>query len=86
MPRERPASSYRPAEAEGMAQQELLPPHDHCLVCDAPVDVGEKYCGDACKAADDVQKRKDKRNNYLFLGGMAAALIVVMIISLLLKG
>jgi predicted nucleic acid-binding Zn ribbon protein len=69
-----------------MTQQELLPPHDHCVVCDMPVDVGEKFCGDACKAADEVQKRKEKRNNYLFLGGMAAALVIVTIISLVLKG
>jgi predicted nucleic acid-binding Zn ribbon protein len=69
-----------------LVQPELLPPHDHCVVCDTPVDVGEKYCSDACRVADAAQSRKEKRNNYLFLGGMAAALIVVMIISLVLKG
>jgi predicted nucleic acid-binding Zn ribbon protein len=69
-----------------MAQPpELLPPHDHCAVCDTPVDVGEKYCCDACKEKEAAQQRKEKRNTYIFFGVAAAALVAVMVISLLLR-
>jgi predicted nucleic acid-binding Zn ribbon protein len=68
------------------AQPDMLPPHDHCTVCDAPVDVGEKYCGDVCHDKQMAQLRKEKRNYYLFIGAAAAAMIIIFIVSLVLKG
>ncbi len=67
-------------------QPDMLPPHDHCIVCDAPVDVGEKYCGDVCQDKQIALLRKEKRNYYLFIGAAAAAMIIIFIVSLVLKG
>jgi predicted nucleic acid-binding Zn ribbon protein len=64
----------------------MLPPHDHCIVCDAPVDVGEKYCSEACSDKKIAELRKEKRNYYLFIGAAAAAMIIIFIISWALKG
>ena len=67
-------------------QPDMLPPHDHCIVCDTPVDVGEKYCSDACRDQKAAEMRKEKRNYYLFIGAAAAAMIIIFIVSLVLKG
>ncbi len=59
----------------------LLPEHSHCLHCDDPVDVGQEYCSDACKAAADSEARKERTKNTIFfvIAGVLLVAITVMV-------
>jgi predicted nucleic acid-binding Zn ribbon protein len=56
---------------------DILPDHDHCKKCDDPVDKGEQFCSELCKDRYDAEQRKEKNRNYLFIGLVAIALIVI---------
>ena len=58
---------------------EILPEHDHCQVCDDPVELGQKFCSQKCE--DDYQRdtKREKLKNYLFL---AAAVVVVIVLTI----
>lgn len=46
---------------------ESLPSHDHCEVCDDPIDLGERFCSDECRTANELELRKERNKNLLFM-------------------
>jgi predicted nucleic acid-binding Zn ribbon protein len=56
---------------------EMLPEHDHCQVCDDPVDLGQRFCSQKCE--DDFKKdtKKEKFRSYLFLVAIGIVVIAV---------
>ena len=61
----------------------LLPEHSHCLSCDAPVDVGQEYCSEECRAKAETEARRERTRTIAFLGLATAVLIVVAFIMAL---
>jgi len=57
----------------------LLPEHSHCLHCDDPVDEGQEYCSDECKAAAESESRRERNRNMIFFGIAAVLLIAITI-------
>jgi len=57
----------------------LLPEHSHCLSCDAPVDVGQDYCSEECRAKAETEARRERARTIAFLGLTMAVLIAVML-------
>jgi len=58
----------------------LLPEHSHCLYCDEPVDEGQEYCSEECKAKAEGEARKERNKNLLFFGLAAVAIIAISLI------
>lgn len=56
---------------------DLLPEHDHCLVCDDPVDLGQKFCSEKCADDFKVETKKEKLKSYLFLVAIGIVVIAV---------
>lgn len=46
---------------------EILPLHDHCVECDDPIEVGERFCSDKCRTENEKQLRKERNKNTLFM-------------------
>jgi predicted nucleic acid-binding Zn ribbon protein len=46
---------------------EVLPLHDHCAVCDDPIEVGERFCSDKCRLEHEKELRKERNKNTLFM-------------------
>ncbi|NLX47771.1 MAG: DUF2116 family Zn-ribbon domain-containing protein [Euryarchaeota archaeon] len=59
----------------------LLPEHSHCLHCDDPVDVGQEYCSDECRANAEKEARKERTRNMIFFG-LAAIILIAITITL----
>ncbi len=57
----------------------LLPEHSHCLHCDDPVDEGQEYCSDECKAAAESEAKKERTRNMVFFGIAAVLLVAITI-------
>jgi predicted nucleic acid-binding Zn ribbon protein len=57
----------------------LLPEHSHCLHCDDPVDEGQEYCSEECKAAAEREAKKERTRNMVFFGIAAVLLIAITI-------
>ena len=57
---------------------EMLPEHDHCQVCDDPVELGQKFCSQKCEDDHQRDTKREKLKNYLFL---AAAVVVVIVLT-----
>ena len=51
--------------------------HAHCEICQTPVAVGARVCGDACQGKLDEATRMKKRSMYIFI----ALLIGVLLLS-----
>jgi predicted nucleic acid-binding Zn ribbon protein len=56
---------------------ENLPEHDHCQICDDPIDLGQKFCSEKCKEDYQKEVKKEKLRSYLFLVAIAVVVIVV---------
>ncbi|MFA5314175.1 MAG: DUF2116 family Zn-ribbon domain-containing protein [Methanomassiliicoccales archaeon] len=46
---------------------DILPLHEHCLVCDDPVEVGERFCSEKCKLEHEADLRRERSKNTLFM-------------------
>jgi predicted nucleic acid-binding Zn ribbon protein len=57
----------------------LLPEHSHCLQCDDPVDEGQEYCSEECRAAAQSEAKKERTRNTLFFVIAAVLLIAITI-------
>jgi predicted nucleic acid-binding Zn ribbon protein len=58
---------------------DILPDHSHCINCDDPIPVDEKFCSDLCKDEyESKAKKESRRMNYFYI----AAIAIVIIISL----
>ena len=56
---------------------ENLPEHDHCQVCDDPIDLGKKFCSEKCQVDYQKEVKKEKLKSYLFLVAIGVVVIVV---------
>jgi predicted nucleic acid-binding Zn ribbon protein len=56
---------------------DILPEHDHCVVCDDPVDVGKVYCSDICKEKREKEAKKQKNKNLLFFAAVGVLFVVL---------
>jgi predicted nucleic acid-binding Zn ribbon protein len=61
---------------------DILPDHDHCRVCDEPVEKGEEFCSELCKNEHAAQQRKERNRNWIFMAAVAIVLIALMVIQL----
>ena len=58
---------------------ENLPEHDHCQICDDPIDLGQKFCSEKCQEDYQKEVKKEKLRSYLFLVAIGVVVIVVTI-------
>jgi predicted nucleic acid-binding Zn ribbon protein len=56
---------------------ENLPEHDHCQICDDPIDLGQKFCSEKCQEDYRKEAKKEKFRSYLFLLAIGVVVIVV---------
>jgi predicted nucleic acid-binding Zn ribbon protein len=56
---------------------ENLPEHDHCQICDDPIDLGQKFCSEKCQEDYRKEAKKEKLRSYLFLLAIGVVVIVV---------
>jgi predicted nucleic acid-binding Zn ribbon protein len=56
---------------------ENLPEHDHCQICDDPIDLGQKFCSEKCQEDYREEVKREKLRSYLFLVAIAVVVIVV---------
>ncbi|QLH75170.1 MAG: DUF2116 family Zn-ribbon domain-containing protein [Methanomassiliicoccales archaeon] len=59
---------------------ENLPPHDHCVMCDDPIEVGERFCSDRCRSEHEAMLRKERDRNIYFLIGVVGLMIALALI------
>ncbi|HUT26680.1 MAG TPA: DUF2116 family Zn-ribbon domain-containing protein [Methanomassiliicoccales archaeon] len=55
----------------------LLPEHSHCLNCDEPVDEGQEYCSEECKAIMKGEQQKERNRNMFMFAIVAVVLIAI---------
>jgi predicted nucleic acid-binding Zn ribbon protein len=58
---------------------EALPQHDHCLACDDPIEVGERFCSDKCRLEHEAELRKERNRNILFFSVVIVLFVVIML-------
>jgi predicted nucleic acid-binding Zn ribbon protein len=63
---------------------EPLPPHTHCLTCDAPIPETESFCSDACKASYDKQIKKSRRTMLYFYITAIVLIVMIAVVSFIL--
>jgi len=56
----------------------VVPPHNHCLVCMKSIPVNEKLCSEECKQKYQSMMKK-KRLIVYFMYGVLAAMVAVVI-------
>ena len=56
---------------------ENLPEHDHCQICDDPIDLGQKFCSEKCREDYQKEVKKEKLRSYLFLAAVGVVVIAV---------
>jgi predicted nucleic acid-binding Zn ribbon protein len=64
---------------------DILPEHDHCQMCDDPVDVGMRYCSDLCKEKHDNEKKRQKNRNNVFFVVVAVLFVVLTLVAYILN-
>lgn len=61
-----------------MSKLDTIPAHAHCEMCQTPVTVGDRRCGDeACEAKFQAALKQKKRGMYMFIGLIVALLVLV---------
>lgn len=61
---------------------EPLPPHTHCLTCDAPIPETESFCSEQCRTSYESKTRKSRRTMLYFYAAAFVMIIVVAVVSL----
>ena len=56
---------------------ENLPEHDHCIMCDDPVEVGGRFCSELCQEEYEKGVRRDRNRNLLFVAAVIVILAVM---------
>ena len=56
---------------------ENLPEHDHCTMCDDPVEVGSRFCSELCQKEYEASVRKERNRNLLFVAAVIVILVVM---------
>jgi len=58
---------------------EIVPPHNHCIMCMKSIPVGETLCSDECRKKYQARLKKQKLS-MLFLWAIVIAFIVVLLV------
>jgi predicted nucleic acid-binding Zn ribbon protein len=55
--------------------EDILPDHDHCLICDDPIDKGQKFCSDLCKEEYEKDENMRKWRDRVFIIAIVVLLV-----------
>jgi predicted nucleic acid-binding Zn ribbon protein len=60
---------------------EIVPQHNHCLVCGKSIIVGETLCSEQCKQKYSSMLRRRKLIVYLMYGMLFAVIVIFVIFN-----
>ncbi|NLL94775.1 MAG: DUF2116 family Zn-ribbon domain-containing protein [Thermoplasmatales archaeon] len=61
-----------------------LPEHSHCLACGWPCAEGADFCGPECAEDFFAERKRTRRKDALFWGGIVLAVAVLVVVWLVL--